>query len=337
MTSLPKSTYLRLLENRCRPIARYSPDYPLAFFIFLSRFSFGVSVVSGILQISAYLGKTVVVNTVASLGCLLLAIAISVTHLGAPKGFMGMLRNICSRLTWEIGLSGALLLVLILNLLFLSLDMAGNGLTVAMGWTMILIAPSALLSSALAYQFLTHPSWNTNLLAVISLLSGLTLGFSFTCVAAQVVEGGSFPQSTRAIPLILGLLIFAELSVGYGYIRYLKGFLYRTVHDLLWGKSSILFWTYMSVSFALPLLIILRALLRGGLEFLPSVALAIALLFGVYLERILFFSIEKPIYFFYYMGERGEQMKEGRGSTLPFQSSSFPWGRIQNGANRSRR
>lgn len=306
MTSLPRSTYLRLLENRRRPIARYRPDYPLVFFIFLSRFSFGIAVVSGILQISEYSAGTAVVNTVSSLACLLLAITISMIHLDAPKGFMGMLRNIRSRLTWEIGLSGALLLALILNLIFLSLDMQGNGLIVATGWIMIPIATSALLASALVYQFVAHPSWNTNLLPLISLLSGLALGLSFTSAAAQVVEGGeSFPPSTRAIPLILGLLIFAQLSLSYWYIRYLKGFLHRTVHDLLWGKSSILFWTYMSVSFALPLLIILRALLRGGLEFLPSVALAIALLLGVYLERILFFSIEKPIYFFYYMGERG--------------------------------
>lgn len=304
MTSLPKSTYLRLLENRHRPIARYRPDYPLVFFILLSRFSFGIAVVSGILQISEYSAGTAVVNTVSSLACLLLAIAISMIHLDAPKGFMGMLRNIRSRLTWEIGLSGALLLVLILNLILLSLDMEGNGLIAAMGWIMIPIAASALLASALVYQFVTHPSWNTNLLPLISLLSGLALGLSFTCAAAQVADGESFFQSTRAIPLILGLLIFAQLSLSYGYVRYLKGFLHRTMHDLFRGKLSILFWTYMGASFALPFFIILRAIPRGGLEFLPSVALGMTLLFGVYLERILFFSIEKPVHFFYYMGEK---------------------------------
>ncbi len=304
MTPLPKSTYLRLLENRRRPIARYRPDYPLVFFIFLSRLSFGVSIVSGILQISAHLRETVVVNTVISLGSLLLAIAISLTHLGAPKGFVGMIRNIRSRLTWEIGLSGVFLLILFLNLVFLSLDMWGKGVTAAMGWAMLVIALSALISSGLVYQFSTHPSWNTNLLPILYLFSGLILGFSFTCVVGQVVEGTSSFQHTRTIPFIFGTLILAQLSVGYEYIRYLKGFLHRTVHDLLRGKASRLFWTYMSLSFILPLLIILRALFRGGLELLPSISLTVALLVGAYLERILFFSIEKPIYFFYYVGER---------------------------------
>ncbi len=304
MTPFPKSTYLRLLENKRRPIARYRPDYPLVFFIFLSRLSFGASVVSGTLQISAHLRETVVVNTIISLGSLLLAIAISLTHLGAPKGFVGMIRNIRSRLTWEIGLSGTLLPILFLNLVFLSLDMWGKGITLVMGWAMLVIALSALISSGLAYHFSTHPSWNTNLLPIFYLFSGLILGFSFTCVVAQVVEGTSPFQHMRTIPLILGTLILAQLWVGYGYIRYLKGFLHRTVHDLLRGKASRLFWTYMSLSFILPLLIILGALFRGGFEFLPSISLTAALLVGVYLERILFFSIEKPIYFFYYVGER---------------------------------
>jgi DMSO reductase anchor subunit len=277
----------------------------LVFFIFLSRFSFGVSIISGILQISGHLRETLVVNTVASLGSLLLAIAISLNHLGAPKGLMGMLRNIRSRLTWEIGLSGILLLILVVDLVLLSQDMSWEtGLIGAMGWIMIVIALSALISSALAYRFSTHPSWNTNLLPVIYLFSGLIVGLSFTYVAAQVVEGASSFQGPRTIPFILGLFILAQLSVGYGYIRYLKGFLHRTVHDLLRGKSSTLFWTYMSLYFILPLLIILRALFRGGLEFFPSITLTVLLLFGAYLERILFFSVEKPIYFFYYVGER---------------------------------
>jgi hypothetical protein len=50
---------------------------------------------------------------------------------------------------------------------------------------------------------------------------------------------------------------------------------------------------------------ILGALFQGGLGFSSSVSLTVALLLGAYLERILFFSIEKPIYFFYYVGERG--------------------------------
>jgi len=304
MTPLPKSTYLRLLENRHRPIAGYRPDYPLVFFIFLSRFSFGVSIVFGILQISGGFEETVVVSNIIALGSLLLAIAISLTHLGAPRGFMGMIRNIRSRLAWEIGLSGVFLLIVFLNLVFLSLDMWGKGVTAAMGWAMLLVALSALISSGLAYQFSTHPSWNTNLLPIFYLFSGLILGFSFTCIVAQVVEGTSSFQQVRTVPFILGTLILAQLSVGYGYIRYLKGFLHRTVHELLRGRASRLFWTYMSLSFILPLLIISRALFRGGLELLPSISLTVALLVGAYLERILFFSIEKPIYFFYYVGEK---------------------------------
>ncbi len=60
----------------------------------------------------------------------------------------------------------------------------------------------------------------------------------------------------------------------------------------------------LSLKQDVPLLIILRALFRGGLEFFPSITLTVLLLFGAYLERILFFSVEKPIYFFYYVGER---------------------------------
>lgn len=304
MTPFPKSTYLRLLENRRRPIARYRPDYPLVFFILLSRFSFGVSIVSGLLQTSAHLGKTVVVNTAVSLGCLLLAIAISLTHLGAPRGFLRMIRNIRSPLAWEIGLSGTLLFILALNLALLPLDMAGKGLAAAMGWVILAIALSALISSGLAYQFSSHPSWNTNLLPILYLFSGLILGLSFTCVVAQLTEGTLLLNHTRALPSILGLLIIAQLSVGYAYIRYLKGFLDQTVHNLLKGKPGKLFWAHMNLSFILPLVIILVALFRSGLELLPSLGLTVALLLGAYLERILFFSIEKPIYFFYYLGER---------------------------------
>lgn len=304
MTALPKSTYLRLLENRERSISRYRPDYPLVFFIALSRFSFGISIVCGILQISGRFEGTRVVMNITALGSLLLAIALSLTHLGAPKGFMRMVRNIRSRLTWEIGLSGIFLPILVANLVFLSLDMGGTRVTAALGVIMLVIAVSALISSGFAYQFSTHPSWNTNLLPIIYLCSGLILGLSFTGVVAQVVETAPFLQYASITHFILGFLILAQLSVGYAYIRYLKGFLDRTTNELLRGKSSTLFWTYMNLSFILPLLIILVALFRGGFELLPSVSLTVALLLGAYLERILFFSIEKPIYFFYYVGEK---------------------------------
>jgi DMSO reductase anchor subunit len=271
----PKSAYFRLRGSR-RRVEVFNPDYPLVFFTSLSRLSQGVAIFAGVFQVMGS-GELARLHTAVALGLALVATIISIFHINDRLRFMAMIKNLKSQVSWEVLLSGAYMAVMLINLILLCfIDFR------IMGYLVIIIAASVLIATGFAYKFFSHPAWNTNMLAIIYLISGLVLGLSFSSLAT----GAFFP----VISLSLWLLIFIQALMELFYLRHLRGL------GLKFILKERIFWAYVSSYFIVPLLLIFICLFK------PSVvlfALSFAsLILGAFLERVLFFLIERPVYLF---------------------------------------
>jgi len=304
MNFLARSTYLRVLENRQRDPARFQPEYPLLVFMIAARFALGLAVFAGLLQMAARSPGVVVLNTAVALGCLVAALGVAMTHLGAPRRFTGMLRNPRSRLSWEVSLVGLLILLLAANLVVFWVSAPPHLLAWVLGLAIILVGLGGLTAMGLLFKLPAHPAWNTNLLPAVNLISGLILGMAFTWAAAHLLGDSFLLPRTALILAALGLLILIQLGVGGCYLNYLHGFLDQTLKDLRRGRTSRLWQVYLGAYFGLPLALIAWSL-WGRLGFPAGAGLLASLLAGVWLERVLFFSLEKPVFFFYFSGEKG--------------------------------
>jgi len=305
MSSLARSTYLRILENRQRGPARLRPEYPLLVFMIAARFALGLAVLAGLLQMAARSPGVVALNTAVSLGCLVAALGVAMTHLGAPRRFTGMLRNPRSRLSWEVSLVGLLILLLAANLVLLFwINAPLHLLAWVLGLAIILVGLGGLTAMGLLFKLWAHPAWNTNLLPAVNLISGLILGLTFTWTAAHLLGDPFLLPRTALILAALGLLILIQLGMGGCYLSYLRGFLDQTLKDLRRGRTAKLWRAYLGVYFGLPLALVVWSL-WGHPGFVVGAGLLASLLSGVWLERVLFFSLEKPVFFFYFSGERG--------------------------------
>ena len=174
---LPKSSYLRLLEyQRQRMVLpAYAADLPLLLFIFFSRISAGLSILSVFFPHSAlWLGT--------AFCCMVLATAASVTHLTVPTRFFTMIINHRSPLVWEIRLAGALTASLGAQVLSDMGYLPGFG--VILPWTSFSLAILFLISTGWAYRFHTHPAWKTHILFGYYLASALMTGFALYSITS---------------------------------------------------------------------------------------------------------------------------------------------------------
>ena len=277
-TPLTQSAYFRLLEYQKKMrLPSYQPDYPLIFFIFFSRIASGLSILSLFFPSSIFWAAI-------TFGAIVLATLASILHLSVPWRFLTMVRNNKSYLVWEIRLAGAL--TAFLGIQFLSSFGWFPGLRAFLPGINFVLAILFLISTGWAYRFETHPAWKTPLLPAYYVVSALMAGLVLR----------SIEYESPMIPPFYAVLLVTEGFLIALYWNHLKMVsptsLKKIVMDRERWVSLAFFWTTL----LLPALITLALLLEGNIKTLQVVLIA-SCLTGIFLERILFFWVEKPIYF----------------------------------------
>ena len=276
---LPKSSYLRLLEyQRQRMVLpAYAADLPLLLFIFFSRISAGLSILSVFFPHSAlWLGT--------AFCCMVLATAASVTHLTVPTRFFTMIINHRSPLVWEIRLAGALTASLGAQVLSDMGYLPGFG--VILPWTSFSLAILFLISTGWAYRFHTHPAWKTHILFGYYLASALMTGFALYSITSP---NFFFRLITVTLLCTEGFLILL-------YLNHLCKTSWISLKRIDSGKDRRVSLAFLASVLLLPGLITFAPLFTNHLE-LFAVLLALSSGVGIVLERILFFRLEQPVFF----------------------------------------
>jgi DMSO reductase anchor subunit len=277
-----KSAYFRLLEyQKNKNLPSYEPDYPLVLFIFLSRIAAGVSIVSLFFPTSLLWAGV-------SLGCMLLATLASVAHLSVPSRFVTMLRNNKSPLVWEVRLAGALTASSAVH--FLSWLGWLQAFRPYLPWSDFLLAILFLISTSTAYRFETHPAWKTSILTFYYLASAVMAGL----VLRMIIEPPFWPL------LICPALLAVQAVFLLLYRKHLRATSALSLKKLVSHKERWIFLAFLWTAFLLPAVLLATISLAGNSAAL-DILLACSTLAGILFERVLFFSVERPIFFLSFM------------------------------------
>ena len=277
--SLPKSSYLRLLEYQRQRMVfpAYAADLPLLLFIFFSRIAAGLSIFSVFFPHSVlWLGT--------AFCCMVLATAASITHLTVPTRFFTMIINHRSPLVWEIRLAGALTASLGAQVLSDLGFLPGFG--VVLPWTSLSLGILFLVSTGWAYRFHTHPAWKTNILFGYYWVSASMTGFALYSI--------TFPNFF--FRLVTVTLLCAEGFLILLYLNHLCKTSWISLKRIDSGKDRRISMAFLASVLLLPGLITFAPLFTKHLE-LFAVVLALSSGVGTVLERILFFRLEQPVFF----------------------------------------
>jgi DMSO reductase anchor subunit len=290
---LPKSAYLRLLEyQKGTRVSPYDPDFPLVLFISFSRVAAGFSLVALFFPGS-------ILWTGISFGCMMLATFASIAHLSVPHRFITMIINSRSYLVWEIRLAGALTAFLGVQLL------SGLGWFYPYGfyfpWINFGLSILFLISTGWAYRFETHPAWKTSLLPLYYLTSALMIGLGLRSVQYPTKE---IPFLFAALLLVKGLLLVL-------YRNHLKVTSPTSLEKIVVEKERWVFLAFFWADLLLPALLTFSLLIER--EFVIFHCLLVtSCLVGLFFERILFFRVERPIFFLSFI------RNPNRGETSPY-------------------
>ena len=292
LESLSRSIFHRIRESEKGGAERFKPDYPLVLFILFSRISVGFGYSASFLYVSkSHLSFYL---TVCAFIAMVTAMILSLTHLAIPFRFYRVLRNPFSNLTREIYLSSvylAILFILILNGVADSSEFYNT--------SAVLVAISAslfLLGTTYAYRYTSHPLWNTMRLFPYYLLNGVAFA-SFILGLTSLIYGGR----TSGVYVICGglFILLQSLSASY-YIIFLKEKSTKALVYIRKNKSSLAY-SWLILNFLFPISISCVFLIMGSSGFVSvfgMLILLVSMVFGVYMERFLFFFLEKPVFFF---------------------------------------
>ncbi len=278
-TSLPKSAYLRLLEYQMKSKPRsFDPDIPLIIFITLSRISSGLGLTNPFFTPSI---KWIAISLIF----MFIAIIASILHLNVPKRFLTMIRNNRSYLVWEVRLAGAMTLGFFLELLSKLGHLRGD--FIPFGWLNLALSFFFIISTGLAYRFDCHPSWKSPVLPIYYIVSAVWIG----TIIHSVTEVQSF-----IFILISISCLFIQVILLLLYRKHLKRTSHSSLSELISGNERWFFLLFIWTNLLLPLLFTTVIFLVGGNEMI-SISFVISLTIGIFLERILFFRVERPNYF----------------------------------------
>ncbi|MFQ6092008.1 MAG: DmsC/YnfH family molybdoenzyme membrane anchor subunit [bacterium] len=296
MSPFPKSAHFRLRENCERKPVRYDPDYPLVLFVLFSRWSFGVAIVAGILQIRNQYLSLVKVSLALSLTLILGAIFFSIFHLNDRVRFVAMIKNPRSQVSQEVLLAGAFTAAVAIDCSMLYLFELPHMITIVSAGGVIGLGLLTLAATGWAYKFYSHPCWNTNILPVYYLISGFILGIS----TLFWIGVSFFPHWVvaiyRSVLTVLGGLIALQFLLGVGYVRYVKAGPDRTLGEVLGGKGGRIAPWYFLFAFVFPFVFIVGSAVARGPSVISSTSILVSFMAGTFLERMLFFLIEQPNY-----------------------------------------
>jgi DMSO reductase anchor subunit len=281
---LPESPYLRLIQHRRKMKPHtYHPDYPLVFFISFSRIAAGLSLAS-IVMPHSFLWSA------AAFACMIVATVASIAHLNVPLRFITMIRNNRSYLVWEVRLAGALTGALGMQLLphFGYLQ----GFQTLLTWAGFFLSILFLVSTGWAYRFDTHPAWKTDILPIFYIASAVMVGL--------VLRSINYDDAQRLLPFVFMALLLTQGLLLVLYRNHLKVTSATTLEILLSGSEK---WTFLAFVWSIlimPGLLTFALLFEGHTEWI-FIVMAASSLAGILLERILFFRVERPVFFLSFM------------------------------------
>jgi DMSO reductase anchor subunit len=280
---LPRSAYFRLLEYQktAKPNS-YDPDLPLVLFISFSRVAAGLSLVSIFFPGS-------ILWTGVSLGCMVLATMASIAHLSVPQRFMTMIINNRSYLVWEIRLAGAL--TSFLGIEFLTSLGWFQPFHIFFPWISACLSVLFLISTGWAYRFESHPAWRSHILEFYYLTSALTIGLGLRYI--QVPFDGA-PFLFAALLLIKGFLLIL-------YRNHLRVTSPTSLKKVVVDRERRVFLAFLWTDLLLPALFTLSFFIKGDFTVFDCL-FATSCFIGILLERVLFFWVERPIFFLSFMG-----------------------------------
>ena len=312
---LPRTVYFRLIENKERGVSSMNPDYPLILFVFLSRIAMGLGIVMGTFQLVYSEAPLLTFNVLLAFGLMMGATVFSITHLSAKSRFMAMARNLHSHISWEILLAGAYMVILFLYLIYIhviSLSTTGpiwlpdifinllssSIVTYVLPIVMVCFAFSALISQGFAYRFPSHPAWKSPLLSLFYLFSAPTLGLFIVWTETLFFWPEGVYFSWWIFPISIALFLGVQGVIIYWYFIDTMKVLRMGKEKTFKGELRGLFLLYPIFYLFIPLGATFLLLFpeRSSL-FMPIIGL-LSILTGTFLERILFFHLEEPIYFF---------------------------------------
>ena len=277
--SLPKSAYLRLVEHQKKiKLHAYHPDLPLVLFITFTRIASGLSIVSVFFTPS-------VVGTGVAFVFMSLATIASIAHLNVPLRFLTMVRNNRSFLVWEIRLAGALTTFLALQ--FFSRLGYFQRFQAMFPWINFVLAILFLISTGWAYRFIAHPAWKTSILPVYYIASACMIGLVLRAMYNSFV----------ALPLIYTLLLATEVFLLLLYRNHLRATSPTALESMVTGSEKWTLLAFLWSTLLLPVLLTLVLLFHGYPDVI-NIFMAISCFTGILLERILFFQVERPVFFF---------------------------------------
>ncbi len=275
---LPRSAYLRLLGHQQKTkLNAYEPDAPLVFFISFSR------VGAGLTFISLFFPDSFLWSGVA-LGCMIIATLSSIAHLSVPLRFITMIRNNRSNLVWEIRLAGALTAGL--GLQCLSTFGWFHPYQAYLPWINSALSVLFLISTGWAYRFETHPAWKSSLLPVYYLASAFTVGLAIRSIETP------FP----AIPFLFAGLLLAKAILLALYRSHLKVASPTSLKKIVVHGERWVFLAFLWTDLLLPGILTLALFINGEFILLHCL-FTTSCLVGIFLERVLFFWVERPVYF----------------------------------------
>lgn len=293
--NLPRSYYFRVMHQASRT-TRLRPDYPLVFFGFFSRLALGMAMVGGVWQLwGNHLGISSLTLQVA-FGLGILCIVIARFHAAETRPLYHVFTNFKSLLTWEILLLMLFLIILVINFFRDHLGLAAGGPSVVLSVLIILLAFLTTAVAGLIYKFYSHPIWNTNWFPLGAIISTMMLGV-VTVYALSVLFFSHVSENELKL-LLQGALLFlgAQGVTLAGFIQHMRRVCKTRNRPVIYSHA--IFYLYLGIHFFFPLVIIsltliLQTILSNGLLLL----LLLGVCGGVFLERILFFQMERPIFF----------------------------------------
>jgi hypothetical protein len=293
--TLPRSYYYRMMHQSSRP-TRLKIDYPLVFFSFFSRIALGMGIIGGIWQL---LGNDPRISSLIlqmSFVTGLLCMIIAQFHATDKRSLFHVFTNRKSLLTWEISSLILFLFILVVNSSRDYLGVVGHIPSITLATLIIFLAFSSLILTGVIYNFYSHPVWDTIWITLITLASSMVLAI-LTVSAWSVLF---FPYLHREILwFLLMLVLFFLTGEGLALIGFIQHWRRVCRKRALPIRHSEAFYIYLGVNFYLPFILLAVGLfaeraLQGCLLF---VLLLICKYGGVFLERYLFFHVEKPNFF----------------------------------------
>lgn len=303
--SLPKSYYFRLMHQSSRT-TRLRLDFPLVFFSFFSRLALGLGIMGGVWQLTG--NQTVLSSHTLQIAFFLgiLCIFAAQTHATDKRSLLHVFTNWKSLLTWEISSLIFFLIVLGVNSFRDWFGIAGHTPSIILAILIILVASFTLVLTGFIYKFYSHPVWDTNWVTLITLTSSLVLGI----LTVSTLSALFFPYlNLGELRFLLMLVLFFLIGQGLALIGF--NYHWRRVcrKRALPIMHSDVFYIYLGVNYYLPFILLAVGLsaeraLHGSFLL---VLLLICIYGGVFLERYLFFHVERSNFFL----SAGEGLRTG--------------------------